>query len=245
MQKTSNIKQRMLQVIDFKKDSRQEIFKKIGATASTFREPAIYASIKSSTLQKFLAIYPGLNLQWLLIDSDKPFAEAQSANNTAAEPHGGYNSQAFVRLTDKLIEQQLVPVFDITASANLHTLFVSGPHEQQVNDFLRIPNMPKVDGAVYASGDSMHPLVKSGDLVAYKVVNDLQNGIFWGEMYLLSLAIGGDYHVAIKYIQRSNKGSDYVLLTSHNNFYEAKEVALTDIKALAQIKVVVRYCSMQ
>lgn len=47
-------------------------------------------------------------------------------------------------------------------------------------DHISIPNLPKCDGAVYVAGDSMYPLLKSGDIVMYKEVIDIKN-IFTGD----------------------------------------------------------------
>ena len=42
-------------------------------------------------------------------------------------------------------------------------------------DYISIPRLPKCDGAVYVTGDSMYPLLKSGDIVLYKEVSDIKN----------------------------------------------------------------------
>ena len=34
-----------------------------------------------------------------------------------------------------------------------------------------IPNIPVCDGAVYVSGDSMYPILKSGDIVGFKSIH--------------------------------------------------------------------------
>lgn len=44
-----------------------------------------------------------------------------------------------------------------------------------------IPRMPDCDGAISVTGDSMYPLLKSGDIVAYKEVQDIQN-IHFGDI---------------------------------------------------------------
>ena len=50
----------------------------------------------------------------------------------------------------------------------------------------------------------MYPLLKSGDIVLYKQLNDI-NDIFWGDMYLLSIDIDGEEYVTVKYIQKSER----------------------------------------
>ncbi len=63
--------------------------------------------------------------------------------------------------------------------------------------YISLPDLPACDGAVYVRGDSMYPLLKSGDIVLYKQVHDMQYGIFWGEMYLISANVDGDEFVTI------------------------------------------------
>lgn len=45
--------------------------------------------------------------------------------------------------------------------------------------------IPKCDGGLRIVGDSMYPLLKSGDIVFYKQVHDIMHSIIWGEMYLI------------------------------------------------------------
>lgn len=71
-------------------------------------------------------------------------------------------------------------------------------------NYIHIPNLPKCDGAIYVVGDSMYPLLKSGDIVLYKQLRDIGD-VFWGDMYLLSIDIDGEEYVTVKYIQKSDR----------------------------------------
>ena len=75
-----------------------------------------------------------------------------------------------------------------------------------VIDSIRIPNLPKCDGAIHIVGDSMYPLLKSGDIVLYKEMPVDMQHLFYGEMYLISYIIEGDAYVVVKYINRSPQG---------------------------------------
>ena len=89
----------------------------------------------------------------------------------------------------------------------------------------------------------MYPLLKSGDIVLYKQVKNISDGIIWGEMYLVSINVDDDEIIAVKYIQKG-KDDMHVLLVSQNEFYSPKEVSLSNIRALALIKASVRYNTM-
>ena len=56
--------------------------------------------------------------------------------------------------------------------------------------------------------------------------------------------IEGDHYVAVKYIQHSEKGSDWVKLVSHNEAYSPKDVQMKDINAFAIVKFSVRMNTM-
>ena len=137
---------------------------------------------------------------------------------------------------------QSVPLYSIEATAGLVPLFEQQSAHNPIN-YIHIPNLPKCDGAVYVVGDSMYPLLKSGDIVLYKQLHDLED-IFWGDMYLLSLDIDGEEYVTIKYIQRSDR-EGYVRLVSQNQHHAEKEVQMKRIRAIALVKASIRMNSMR
>jgi hypothetical protein len=78
----------------------------------------------------------------------------------------------------------------------------------------------------------MYPLLKSGDIVMYKQVHDILGGIFWGEMYILSLKVDDEDLTLVKYIQKSELGADYIKLVSQNQHHAPKDVLLNSVRAL-------------
>ena len=136
---------------------------------------------------------------------------------------------------------QRVPLYNMEAAVDLVKLFEGN---ENIIDYLSIPNLPKSDGALYIKGDSMYPLLKSGDIVIYKRINNIEDGIFYGEMYLLSINIDGDDTTVVKYIQKSDKGEEYIKLVSQNTHHSSKDVNLKHVKAIAWIKASIRINSM-
>ena len=123
-----------------------------------------------------------------------------------------------------------MPLYSIEGTAGLVPLFSDQAQLKPVN-FIHIPNLPKCDGAIYIVGDSMYPLLKSGDIVLYKQLHDIGD-VFWGDMYLLSIDIDGEEYVTVKYIQKSDR-KGYVKLVSQNPHHADKEVEIARIRALA------------
>ena len=149
---------------------------------------------------------------------------------------------SFSRGTEMAMPLQSVPLYSIEATAGLVPLFEQQGQYNPIN-YIHIPNLPKCDGAVYVVGDSMYPLLKSGDIVLYKQLHDLED-IFWGDMYLLSIDIDGEEYVTIKYIQRSDR-EGYVRLVSQNQYHAEKEVQMSRIRAIALVKASIRMNSMR
>ena len=135
---------------------------------------------------------------------------------------------AYMRRTDSSLPLQSVPLYSIEGTAGLVPLFTEHMQAKPVN-YIHIPNLPKCDGAIYVVGDSMYPLLKSGDIVLYKQLHDI-NDIFWGDMYLLSIDIDGEEYITVKYIQKSER-EGYVKLVSQNPHHADKEVRIDRIRA--------------
>jgi phage repressor protein C with HTH and peptisase S24 domain len=182
--------------------------------------------------------YPQVNVDFYFTEMGNPLIDAaqDSKSSTLAEPKSEY-----LLKSDKRLATQRVPLYNTQAAAGLVRTFSDPPN---VLDYISIPNLPKCDGAIYITGDSMYPLLKSGDIIAYKRINDIKNGIMWGEMYLLSFMIDDEDFTMVKYIQKSEIGPDYVKLVSQNQHHQAKDVLLTNITALALIKASIRFNSM-
>lgn len=144
--------------------------------------------------------------------------------------------------TDNSLPMQSVPLYSIQGTAGLVPLFADDRNIKPVN-WIHIPNLPKCDGAIYVVGDSMYPLLKSGDIVLYKQLNDLAD-IFWGDMYLLSIDIDGEEYITVKYVQKSDV-EGCVKLVSQNPHHADKELALNRIRAIALVKASIRMNSMR
>lgn len=183
-------------------------------------------------LQKVISANANVNLEWLLSDKGEMLKTEESSNVIIRE---------FKHKTDDMRRSDRVPLYNIEAVAGIVAIF-DDLHKQKPTDYLSIPNLPKCDGAVHVTGDSMYPLLKSGDIIAYKVLNNKEN-IFWGEMYLLSIDFDGDTYITVKYVQKSEK-EGYVKLVSQNQYHQEKEVPFDSIKFAALVKASIRINSM-
>lgn len=180
-------------------------------------------------IDKIYANCEGISAEWLLTGEGEMLREQSQIIAPIYKPK-----------QPETLGLHSVPLYDVAAAANLQTLFCN--REQNILGEISIPNIPKCDGAVYISGDSMYPILKAGDIVAYKEIRDPAN-IIYGEMYLVSLDIEGDDYLTIKYINRSDI-DQFVKLVSYNTYHQPKDIPITSIKALAIVKLSIRKNTM-
>ena len=148
----------------------------------------------------------------------------------------------FLKRTDYTMPFQSVPLYNVEGTAGLVPLFHDNSSYKPI-DYIHIPNVPKCDGAIYVVGDSMYPLLKSGDIVLYKQLHNMDD-IFWGDMYLLSIDIDGEEYITVNYIQKSDRPG-YVKLVSQNVHHAEKDVEKAKIRAIAFIKASIRMNSIR
>ncbi len=143
---------------------------------------------------------------------------------------------------DTIYDFQRVPLFNLEATMGLVPLVDgNGVDEEKIIDYITIPSMPSCDGAIYASGDSMYPLLKSGDMIAYKRIAVERSQIFFGEMYVVAVNLDETSTMkTIKFVHQSELGDDYIKLVSHNQHHSPKDVKLSQIAAIGLVRASIR-----
>ena len=205
---------------------------------------AAYLGVSRSTLSNWIARngidFPLLleklkeiDYNWLLVGKGQPVHQAKFCND---EIVSGEVEMIHNPKTADPVDDRSVPLYDITAAANLKTLLAN--KQQHVVGKIQIPNIPVSDGALYISGDSMYPILKSGDVVGFKEISNFSN-VIYGEMYLVSFCIDGDEYLSVKYINRSEV-EGCIKLVSYNPHHEPMDIPLTSIQAMAIVKFSIR-----
>lgn len=220
----STVKQRITDFIKYKRISVREFERQCGLSngyVNSITQTVMPNKLKSISLQ-----YPELNLGWITT------GEGQMIKRENLTTHHVPKS------SEKKLSDQEVYLYDIDAAANLKTLFQNTM--DNIIDLIKVPDLPKCDGAVRVKGDSMYPLLKSGDIVFYKQIQDLKNEIFFGEMYLLSMNMAGDEYVVVKYVHRSDV-EGCIKLVSYNQHHGPMDVSMETIRAMALVKASLRF----
>lgn len=193
-------------------------------------------SLSQENISKILYTYNELDANWLFTGYGY-MIKSQNPPDFIAEPTRSYRKTA-----DKIYPVQQVPVFNLDATMGLVPMINdNGVDEDKIIDFISIPNLPSCDGATSATGDSMYPLLKAGDLIAYKRIALEPNSIFYGEIYLLSIKIDEtSTYKTIKFVQKSELGPEYLRLVSQNQHHPPMDIEIKQIAAIALVRASIR-----
>jgi len=238
-----SINERIQRLIDDLENGSQRAFSdKLGVAPSSLNGivGVRQSDPSSKILNKILDVYANVNAEWLLTGKGKM---TSSCKHEDANEYGNTIKTYRLKTDNSHGDIQRIPLYDFEAVAGLVPLF-NDTVKQIPIDYISIPNIPKCDGAIYVVGDSMYPLLKSGDIVLYKRVANIENSIFWGEMYLISVDFDGEEYVTVKYIQKSDVDG-HIKLVSYNQHHSDKEVPINTIRALAFVKASIRINSMK
>lgn len=233
MDKISTIKERILSFLECNDIKKADFYQATGVADSNFKGKNLYSQPGGDVLVKILTSYPNISAEWLLTGEGDMLKSKYTE-----EPQIEVKPIHQPRSTEKKEETQVVYLYDFEASAGLRALFDNS--RQNIIDTIKIPNLPKCDGAIHIVGDSMYPLLKSGDIILYRQMPLDINNLLYGEMYLLSYDIDGDDYIVVKYIRKSGKGEPFITLGSENPAHAPRDIDFRRITALALVKASVR-----
>lgn len=257
----SKIKDRIIQYIEYKGIGKREFCRSISVSPTFLANDS---EISSDKVFNIFSEHPDISLEWLIsgegamlrsksptnvtfqnsdVKGDKSGYQPQVYNVSPDAPKLMVADKVFSLRTDRMVGRQRIPIYDMEAVAGLVPLF-AGSYSQQVVEVIETSLIPKCDGGLRIVGDSMYPLLKSGDVVFYKQIHDVVNNVIWGEMYLISFDIEGEEYVAVKYIKKS-PNPDHIMLVSYNEHHSPLEIHIGRIRALAFIKASLRLNSIK
>lgn len=219
----SNVKQRLLMFLEAEKIRTSYFEKRIGVSNGYVKN--ISKSMQPEVLEKISREYPQLSIEWLMVGK----GEMMKLDT----PHDMKRIDT-PKYTERIFETVDLPLFDMSAAANLKSLQTGD--DRNIIGEIRLSNVPGCDGACYVRGDSMQPLIKNGDVVAFKTLQPLPENITFGKTYIIALSRNGDDYLVIKNIERSEKGHDWVKLVSINPAHSPQDIEFSDIRGIGVIK---------
>lgn len=241
MRKNTNFFERMIDLINYKgfRSVHDFAVNGLGYTSSEKLNRLKKEGNKPSydILKDIANKFDEINVNWLLTGRESMLIKRVSGFTKGEEIITSPISVSR-KTTDPIWDIQDIPLYDLEATAGLVELF-KGTSSEAILDRIRIPGIAKCDGGVYVKGDSMYPLLKSGDIVLYKEIT--LDKIFWGEMYLLSIKIDDwNEYTTVKFVQKSELGDNYIKLVSQNQHHQPKDMLMEQINAIALIRASIR-----
>lgn len=216
------VQERIRAFCDYKKISIRQF--EIQSKMSNGYVSSMRKSVGLNKLENVLNAFPELNRDWLL------YGEGEMIT-------GKETVKTFESKSEEKRSTRSVPVYNLEATAGFVSIYKD--YSQVAENFLSIPNLPPVDGAIYARGDSMSPLIESGDIVIFQKVQNPGN-ILWGNIYIVSYFLEGDEYTVLKYIRRSPL-SGHIRLESFNTRYDPQDIPTYSIVALALVKASITF----
>ena len=224
--------------------NNEEIIKRlkyiISEMSMTQNEFAQHIGVDSSNLSKYLngrlaineslinrvVVNAGLSKKWLETGDELPFAKPQPSmpghtlisGRISYEPVGAAGAG--------------IPVYDIDVTAGVMPrarMFV----DENIIGYIDLPDMAHGCRIVKVSGDSMAPVIRSGDVLAVRELTNVSH-IFWGQIYVVLL----DDYCMVKYLRRHDD-PQMVILRSENPQYDDMEVSRGDIRELMFVQNII------
>ena len=210
---------RAKQALNLKRDS--ELAEYLGVSRATVTNWGARNSIDFRLLLDKLG--DKVDYNWLLLGKGNPKHQPRHCESELVQ---GEVEIIHNPKTPEPIDDRSVTLYDITAAANLKTLFTN--KKQYALGKILIPNISVCDGAVYVNGD----------IIGYKEISSFDN-VIYGEIYLVSFMIDGDEYLAVKYVNRSEK-EGHLKLVSYNTHHEPMDIPFASINAMAIVKFSIR-----
>ncbi len=89
----TTIKQRVIQLIEYKKISKENFFKKIGSTSANFRGNPQKTPLNSDTIVNIISEIPDVNIEWLLTGKGSMLKPSMDTNPIDSEKNEKKNSE--------------------------------------------------------------------------------------------------------------------------------------------------------
>jgi phage repressor protein C with HTH and peptisase S24 domain len=219
--KTSNIKERILQVAEYKGITKEKFFEKINMSYGNFKGKSKETPINSTAVAEILTLFPDVSPEWLLTGEGNIVRslEILRSNNSEVNKITNYKPSTL---------EQLIPFWEVD--------FIAGNGFDAVDNKSTQPtyymDIPDFRGctAFKAFSDSMEGLIKSGSILFGTKVERWEEHLEFGQIYGIVCQDGRKY---LKYIKKyRDDPKNYFLLESENKFYDEFEMPKASIRSI-------------
>lgn len=219
--KTTNIKERVLQIAETKGIAKERFFEKIGMSYGNFKGKSKTTPLNSNAIEDISSMFPDISLKWLITGQGKMIDKEDSDDLQEAtaykQPPHSPNS---------------IPLIPVEAFAGAATNNGYAVDFDTIEERYNVPLFDNkgVDFMLYVRGASMYPRYSNGDIVACKFVKE-RIFIQWNKVYVIDTKSQG---AMIKRLLPS-QDPEYITCRSDNPEYLDFDVPLCEINNLALV----------
>lgn len=226
-----NIVDRIKHYIDSKGISVRKFEESVGFSNGAFsRQYKKGKTIGVDKLESILEVYTDINPEWLLSGEGTMLSEVtyplSMGGNMVKEGPAIYGN----------IENLPVPIplYEDGVDAGFFA------EEPIASSYIIVPGIPKCDGAVKIYSETMSPLIKNGDTVAFRIVNKFPDNVLWGEIHLVAFAWGEERHLSIGYLKKGETPGE-IILSGYEKHIADKLIPMEFIRSVALVRANISY----
>lgn len=211
--KSTNIKERVLQIAEIKGVAKETFFKGIGMTYGNFKGKSKETPLNSNAIEVISSMYPDIDLEWLLTGKGNMLKTDSTTMSPASLGEG-------------------IPLIPVEAFAGAAANDGYAIDLDTIEDRYNIPlfHNKGVDFLMYVRGNSMQPHYNNGDVIACRFVQEL---IFvqWNSVYVIDTKSQG---AMVKRLLPA-EDPDHIICRSENPDYIDFKIPLSEINNIALV----------
>lgn len=232
-----NIPSRIKDYLNFKCISNAAFEKSLGMSNGSFgKQLRTNGAIGSDKLENILMAYPDISPEWLLTGKGEMLkTNCTSRQNFVDQPPVVISKNAEISADMQVSDRRNYPTrprIPIDAAAGSLSIALTSVSQGECEQLPVIPTFPQYDFTIAARGESMQPVIESGDELACRFIHE-SAFIQWGRIHVLDTAQG----IVVKRIFESN---GHIICRSDNKNYPDFPVTKEEIYHMALVVGLIR-----
>lgn len=211
------VKERIMKFIEASKISVNSFERNSGLSVGYLRQ--LRKEPSRTKIQSIILAYPELNIDWLLT------GEGEMLNSS--------NSAQKISNPKKKHDVVMVPLVHIDSVGGVSSPNEFTADEQYIEELVPFPGARHDDRAIYQSGTSMSPTIPPGSILQVRRVDDWQEYLGYGNVYVLWLK---DDRRITKLVKRFDPDPrNYILCCSYNPDADEEELPRSFIREVWKV----------
>ncbi|NRR90618.1 LexA family transcriptional regulator [Winogradskyella undariae] len=236
--KFTNIKERILYLIELKGFTKEDFFSKIDMSYGSFKGSAKKRPLNSTAIANILTIVPDVNFKWLILGDGKPLLKPKSYSQAIKRPNVIREPSQVPKLitVDSQGNENIVFV-PVAARAG----YLNGYGDEDFIKSLPTYRLPMVNNGTFrmfeVKGNSMTPTLHSGCIVVGEWVEDWSN-IKDNQIYII---ITDEGIVVKRVLNRLEKYGNLFLKSDNRSEHRSYPVKTDEIKEIWKVNLAMLY----